>query len=105
MEPNLASRLVESKMVSKFLLAHSTECINLVAEDEERNFGEFLDREQRVKLGLRLGETLVVGRVDQENDAIDLREVVTPETAGCVRNKWVSTYFLKKGRGTEDMAE
>lgn len=35
---------------------------------------------QRVKLGLALSKTLSVGRVDEEDNAVDLGEVVTPET-------------------------
>ena len=38
--------------MSELLLAHSTECVDLVAENEEGNLGEFLDGEQRVELGL-----------------------------------------------------
>lgn len=51
-ETNLAGRLVESKVMSEFLFAHSTERVNLVAKNEEGNLGEFLDRKQRVELGL-----------------------------------------------------
>jgi hypothetical protein len=64
METNLAGRLVESQMMPEFLFAHSTDCINLVAEDKERDFGKLLNREQRVKLSLRLSEALIVGGVD-----------------------------------------
>lgn len=83
MYPNLASRLVETQVVSQLLLAHSSYSVDLVAKDQERNFSELLDGEQRVELGFRLGETLVVGGVDQEDDTVDLGEVVAPETTGC----------------------
>jgi hypothetical protein len=42
---------------------------------------ELLDREEGVKLSLGLGQALGVGRVDEEDDAVDLGEVVTPEPA------------------------
>ena len=38
--------------MSELLLAHSAECVDLVAENEEGNLGEFLDGEQRVEFGL-----------------------------------------------------
>lgn len=37
---------------------------------------------QRVELSLALAETLDIRRVDEEDDAVDLGEVVAPETAG-----------------------
>ena len=64
------------------LLRDGTWSINLVAKNEERNLGELLDAQEGVELGLALRETLNVGRVDQEDDAIHLREVVAPQTAG-----------------------
>ena len=42
---NLAGCLVESKVMSKFFLTHSTKCINLVSKGEEGNLGEFLNGE------------------------------------------------------------
>lgn len=39
-------------MMSEFLLAYSTECVNLVAKNEEGNLGEFLNGEQRIELSL-----------------------------------------------------
>ena len=39
-------------MVPEFLLDHSTERINLVTKNEEGDLGEFLNREQGVKLSL-----------------------------------------------------
>ena len=68
--------------MSELLLADCTGGVDLVSEDEERNLGELLDAQEGVELGLALRETLNVGRVDQEDDAIHLREVVAPQTAG-----------------------
>lgn len=68
-------------MMPQLLLTHSTGRVDLVAEDEERNLGEFFDGEKGVELGLRFAETFKVSTVDEEDNAIDFREVVTPETA------------------------
>jgi hypothetical protein len=68
--------------MTELVLTDGAGCVNFVAEDEEGNLGEVLDREERVQLGLGLGEALKVGGIDEEDDAIDLGEVVTPEPAG-----------------------
>jgi hypothetical protein len=65
----------------ELLLAHGAGCIDLVAEDEEGDLRELLDGEKGVELGFGLGEALEVGAVDEEDDAVDLGEVVSPETA------------------------
>ena len=75
---NLASGLVEPKVVSELLLAHGAGCVNLVAEDKEGDLRELLDREKRVELSLRLRESFIVDAIDEEDDAVDLGEVVTP---------------------------
>lgn len=77
--------------MSELLLADSTECVDLVAENEEGNLGEFLDGEQCIKLGLRFSETFVVSRVDQEDDTVDLGEVVAPEATGYVEHVLLGT--------------
>lgn len=79
----LASSLVQPQVVSEFLLAHGTRCVDLVTEDEERNFGKLLDGKQSVQFCLGLGEPLKVGTVDQEDDAIHFREIVAPKSARC----------------------
>ncbi len=88
----LSGGLVETKLMPELVLAHGTRCVNLVAEDKERHLGELLDGEESVKLRLRLGEPLKVGTVDEEDDAIDLGEVVPPETTRYSRaSAWPST--------------
>ena len=69
----------------ELVLAHGPWRVNLVAEDKEGNLGEFLNGEEGIKLRLRLGESLEVGAVDKEDDTIDFREVVPPETPGYER--------------------
>ena len=58
--------------------------VDLVAQDQEGDFGEVFHGEEGVELGLGLGEALVVLGVDEENDAADFGEVVAPETASCM---------------------
>jgi len=66
-------------VVPQFFLADGTGGIDLVAQNKERNLGKFFNREQGIELGFRFGETLEIGTVDEEDDAIDFGEVVTPE--------------------------
>ena len=87
----LASGLVETQVMSELLLADGAGRVDLVAEDEERHLGELLDGEQRVELRLGLGEPLNVDAVDEEDDAVDLREVIPPEAACCSRQVGLSS--------------
>ena len=48
----LSCSLVETKIMSELFLAHSSGCVDLVAENEERNLGEFLNGEEGVELCL-----------------------------------------------------
>ena len=70
-------------LVAELVLGHGIRVVDLVAEDDERHLGELLHRQERVELGLGLGEPLVVLGVDEEDDAVDFGEVVFPEAAGC----------------------
>lgn len=78
---HLASRLIEAQMMPQLLFADSTGGVNLVAEDKERNLGEFLNGEEGVELGLGFAETFEVSTVNEEDNAVDFGEVVTPEAA------------------------
>ncbi len=66
----------------QLLLAHGVRVIDLVAEDQEGDFGKVFHGEEGVELGFGFGEALVVFGVDEEDDAADFGEVVAPETAG-----------------------
>ena len=79
----LAGGLVQTQVMSKLLLADGTSRIDLVAEDEERYLRELLNREQGVQLRLRFGEPLNVHAVNEEDNAVDLREVVPPKPTRC----------------------
>jgi hypothetical protein len=68
-------------MVSQLLFTDSTRGINLVPKDEERNLGQFLDRQKSIELSFRLREALEIRTVDQENNPMNFGEVVTPETS------------------------
>jgi hypothetical protein len=46
----LSCGLVESKVMPQLLLANSSGCVNLVAEDQEWNLRELLDGQESVKL-------------------------------------------------------
>jgi hypothetical protein len=63
------------------LRARAAGHINLVAQDEERGFGELLRLQQHVQLLFRLWETHGRGRIDNEHDTVDLREIVFPQAA------------------------
>lgn len=69
--------------MSELLLAYRTRRVDLVTKDEERNLRELLNGKESIELSLRLREPLKVGAVDEEDDAVDLGEVVTPEPASC----------------------
>ena len=56
--------------------------IDLVAQDEKRDFGELFHGKKGVEFGLRLGETLKVFGVYEEDYAGDFGEIVFPETPG-----------------------
>lgn len=59
--------------------------INLVAKYDKGGVGQFLHSEKSVELGFGFNKTLVVLRIDKENDAGDFGKVVAPETTGlCV---------------------
>lgn len=56
--------------------------IDLVPQYEKRDFGELFHGKEGVEFGFRLGETLEVFGVDEENYAGDFGEIVLPETPG-----------------------
>jgi hypothetical protein len=68
--------------VPKLILADSVRVVNLVAQHEEGSLAQVLHAEQRIELGLALGEALGVFGVDEEDDAADFGEVVLPQAAG-----------------------
>lgn len=77
----LAGRLVESQSLAKLLFAHCSRGVNLVAENQERHLCKTLDAQESVELCSGLCESLVVCSVDEENDSVDFREVVLPQSA------------------------
>jgi hypothetical protein len=78
----LPRRLPQPQLMPQLLLAHRVRVIDLVAEDQEGDFGEVFHGEEGVELGFGFGQALVVFGVDEEDDAADFGEVVAPETAG-----------------------
>ena len=69
--------------MSQLVLAHGARVVDLVSKNQEWNLGQFLHGEQGIQLGLGLDESLVVLRVDQEDNAADFGEVVLPQATGC----------------------
>jgi hypothetical protein len=57
--------------VPKLILADSVRVVNLVAQHEEGSLAQVLHAEQRIELGLALGEALGVFGVDEEAAAAD----------------------------------
>ena len=78
---HFASGLEKTEVVSKLFFTNCARCVNLVAENEEGDFGKLLNGKESVEFGLGFRESLKVGRVDEEDDTVDFREVVAPETA------------------------
>ena len=66
----------------QLVLAHSVGVVDLVAQHKEGSLAQVLHAEQRVELGLALGEALRVLGVDEEDNAADFGEVVLPQAAG-----------------------
>lgn len=78
----LTSRLVKTQLVSQLVLADGIWVVDLVTKDNKRNLGELLHGEEGIEFGLRLGKTLVVLSIYEEDNTGDLWEVVLPETTG-----------------------
>lgn len=77
----LASGLVKAELMSHVVLGDGVGVVDLVAQDNKGNLGELLHGEKSVKLDLGLLESLVVLGVDEEDDAVDLGEVISPDSA------------------------
>lgn len=77
----LPRRLVQAEVVAELVLGDGVGVVDLVAEDDKRHLLQLLHGQEGVELGLGLGEALVVLRVDEEDDAVDLGEVILPESS------------------------
>jgi hypothetical protein len=82
LSPVPCQRFLPEFRVSLFLpelvLGYRLRVVNLVTQHQEGDVGQRLHSQQRIELGLRLSETLVVLGVNEEYDTADLGEVVTP---------------------------
>lgn len=66
----------------QLVLANSVGVVDLVAQHKEGSLAQVLHAEQRIELGLALGEALGVLGVDEEHNTADFGEVVLPQAAG-----------------------
>lgn len=78
----LAGGLVHAQLVAELILRHSIRVVDLVAENDKGDLCELLHLEQCIQLSLGLGEALVVLGVNQEDNAVDLWEIVPPQSTG-----------------------
>lgn len=69
--------------MSHLVLRDGIGMVDLVAENDKGNLGELLHGQEGVELGLGFTESLVVLGVDKEDNAVDLGEVVAPDTSCC----------------------
>ena len=80
--PYLSSgQAVQVEELSNLLLACRVDLVDFVAQNEDWTVDDLFVREQRVELGLGLGEALAVPHVDQEDDGVHGREIVLPHLA------------------------
>lgn len=69
--------------MTELILRYGIRVVNLVTEDDKRDFSKLLHREEGIEFGLGLRKTLVILSIDEEDDTVDFREVILPEPAGC----------------------
>jgi hypothetical protein len=76
----LAGRLtVKAEGLTELLFRASSRSVDLVSEDEDRTVGQLLVGQQRVQLGLGLGESVTIAAVHQEDDGVHRGKVVAPD--------------------------
>ena len=68
----------QSERVAELLLRCRLRHVDLVAQNQKGYVAERLVREQTVELALRLGEAVLVHRVDEEDDSVNLRVIILP---------------------------
>jgi hypothetical protein len=78
----LPRRLPQPQLRTQLILAHRLRVIDLVAQHQYRRLAQLLHAQECVELGFAFGQALVVLCVDEEDDAADFGEVVTPEASG-----------------------
>mmetsp|Transcript_4088 Transcript_4088/g.16756 ORF Transcript_4088/g.16756 Transcript_4088/m.16756 type:complete len:226 (-) Transcript_4088:205-882(-) len=71
----------QAEAVAELLFARRVRDVDLVAQDQERHLPEGIIGQQRVQLLLALGEALLVNRVDEEHDGVNLGVVILPNPA------------------------
>jgi len=66
-----AGRMVQAKCGAQLVFTDGVGVIDLVTEDDEWSGFELFQGEQGIELGLGLVETLVILRIDEEDDTTD----------------------------------
>jgi len=93
----LACRLIQSQCTPELVLRDGIGVVDLVAEDNERYIRELLHSEESVELGFRLGESLVILSVDEEDNTANFGDYTWSEV-----NKWQGQIFYNsRARGGE----
>lgn len=85
----LASRLVQTQLMSEHILRDGFRVIDLVAQDQKWDLGKFLHSQKGVKFSLGLGETFMINGIDEENDSVHIGEIVLPQTTSWRPSAWL----------------
>ena len=78
----LTGGLVKAKALSQLVLGNGASLINLVTENEERNISQLLNTKEGIEFSLTFGKSAGISSIDKEDNAANLREVVSPQTTG-----------------------
>ena len=77
----LARGVIQTELLPQLILTDRIRVVDLVAQDDKGHLGQLLHRQESVELDLGLGKALVVLGINEEDDAVHLGEVVSPDTA------------------------
>ena len=90
---------VEAKLVGDLGRLHGVGKILLVGEDEEEGVAQLVLVQHTVQLLTRLGHTLAIVRVDDEDDALCVLEVFRNKMSGVARVDIIDRESYNASRG------